>query len=170
MELSAHGLVFIAGFERYREKEYLCTDKKRTIGFGHRLYGKESYPNGVTVVKAMKLLVTDVQIKEERLHPFIKVDLNQRQYDALVSLAFNVGVGSLKVSRLIKAINRRDWITAAGQGGVVDVDSVVEMIESETHHPFIGEWDWARNKKGGPVSRGLTRRRMVEAAMFRGRP
>lgn len=73
------------------------------------------------------------------------VDLNQNQFDALVSMAYNVGVGGLLGSTLYRNICN----------GVRDVDTITSDFEM---------WD----KAGGQVLQGLLRRRKGEAAMFFG--
>jgi lysozyme len=73
----------------------------------------------------------------------VKVPLEQREFDALVSFAFNCGSGNLAKSTLLKKINAGDKDGAASE--------------------FL-KWDRA----GGKVLRGLTRRRNAERALFSG--
>ena len=67
----------------------------------------------------------------------------QAQFDALVSFAFNLGVGNLKKSTLLKKFNAGDV-----QGAALQFKS------------------W--NKAGGKVLAGLTRRREAEMKLFLG--
>jgi hypothetical protein len=73
----------------------------------------------------------------------VKVELAQCQFDALVSFAYNCGIGNLKASTLLRKVNRRDFAGAARE---------------------FGKW----NKAGGRVLPGLTRRRAAEATLFAG--
>lgn len=68
---------------------------------------------------------------------------SQHQFDALVSFAFNCGLGNLNASTLLKLHKAGEHVAAANQ---------------------FGRWD----KAGGRVLAGLTRRRAAEAAMYRG--
>ena len=73
----------------------------------------------------------------------LKIVVAQRQFDALVSLAYNIGVDALRKSTLMSCLNRRQPSTASAQFLV-----------------------W--NKSGGKVSLGLRRRRAAEQAVFDG--
>nr|WP_262983078.1 lysozyme [Chromobacterium amazonense] len=71
------------------------------------------------------------------------MQLRQNQFDALVSFSYNLGLGSLQNSTLLRLLNQGDYAGAAGQ--------------------FI-LWD----KAGGKVLPGLQRRRAAEQALFKG--
>jgi lysozyme len=72
-----------------------------------------------------------------------KVATKQHEFDALVSFAFNVGLANLAKSTLLRLHNAGDKTGAALQ---------------------FARW----NRAAGRVMRGLTRRRMAEAALYRG--
>ena len=127
-----------------------------TIGWGHAivvgkdfLRGKQNrakafalYPCGLTIPEAETLLRADVMDKCRDVDSLIKVSLNDNQYAAIVSFTFNLGVGNLKQSTLLKKLNAGDFEGAANE---------------------FRKW----NKAGGRVLAGLTRRREAEAALFR---
>jgi len=127
-----------------------------TIGWGHAivvgkdfLRGKENkakafalYPGGLTIPEAETLLRADVMDKCRDVDSLVKVSLNDNQYAAIVSFTFNLGVGNLKQSTLLKKLNAGDFEGAADE---------------------FRKW----NKAGGRVLAGLTRRREAEAALFR---
>ena len=71
----------------------------------------------------------------------VTCEIGQNQFDALVSFAFNVGIGNLKKSTLLRKLNEGDINSAALQFLV-----------------------W--NKAGGKVLAGLTRRREAEMKLF----
>ncbi len=75
------------------------------------------------------------------MHRLVTVDLDQDQFDALVSFTFNLGAGNLQSSTLLKLLNQGEYTQAADQ--------------------FL-RW----NKAGGRVLPGLTRRREAERALF----
>jgi lysozyme len=73
--------------------------------------------------------------------PLLKVDVNDNQFAALVSFAYNVGVNALKKSTLLIHTNAKKWDSAAEE--------------------FL-KW----NKAGGQVMAGLTKRREAEKRLF----
>lgn len=81
------------------------------------------------------------------------VVLTQEEFDALVSLAFNIGTSNLKSSNLVKKINENKYRT----GEVKNREVAIDEIEKE-----FPKW----NKSGGKVLTGLTTRRKDEAARF----
>lgn len=86
----------------------------------------------------------DAQLAVERM---VKVDINEFQYAALVSLVFNIGSGNFSTSTLLKRLNEGKYSTAA-------------------HH--FNDWVKARNQKTGKLEfmQGLQNRRDVEKALF----
>lgn len=120
--------------------------KVATIG-----WGTIQYPNGekvrrgdeITQERADELLAWEVGEKAEGVRRLVTVGLDDHQFSALVSFAYNLGLGNLKRSTLLKKVNRGDFDGAATE--------------------FI-RW----NRAGGKVLDGLTRRRMSEERLWRG--
>lgn len=114
-----------------------------TIGVGHT--GPEVKPGVVwTQAQADAALETDLARFARGVWNAIgEKETTQNRFDALVSFAFNVGLGNLLNSTLLRMHNKGDYAGAAGQ--------------------FI-RW----NKAAGKVLNGLTRRREAEAKMYRG--
>jgi lysozyme len=126
-----------------------------TIGWGHAiivggqfLRGAQNrarafalYPGGIIVQQAEALLRADVLDKCRDVTTLIKVPLNDNQYSAVISFAFNLGAGNLRQSTLLRKLNAGDFSGAAAE---------------------FSKW----NKAGGKVLAGLTRRRAAEAALF----
>lgn len=122
MRASEHCVERIKTFEGCRLESYKCPGGIWTIGYGHTL--------GVTEGMSITQEVADFFLLKD-LHPFeVEVNRlgtwNQHQFDALVSFAFNVGIGNLKNSTLLKKIRlgasnddiRREfmrWIYADGK-------------------------------------------------------
>lgn len=145
MKTSKAGLDLIKEFESFRSAPYLCSSGVPTIG-----YGTTVYPNGIKVKLsdqkitqqlAESFLQHHVNAIEKDVLNLVKVPLKQNQFDALVSFAYNVGLGAFQDSTLLKLLN-------AG-----DIDNASKQFE---------RW----NKAGGKVSNGLTRRRNAEKALF----
>ena len=126
-----------------------------TIGWGHAITMGNSfvrgpsnealadslYPGGITREQAEALLRTDLMDTGKDVLNIVTVDLNDNQYGALVSFAFNLGLGNLRKSTLLRALNIGDYDTAAGE---------------------FPKW----NRAGGKVMKGLTARRNAERKLF----
>ncbi|MEG0906995.1 MAG: glycoside hydrolase family protein [Cellulosilyticaceae bacterium] len=116
--LSDNGMKLLEQFEGLRLEAYLDSASIATIGFG-----SIRYPNGNKVKLGDK--ITKAQAKEYKLHDLkefestvntsVKVPLTQNQYDALVSLSYNIGSSAFKNSTLLKKLNNGDYKGAAEQ-------------------------------------------------------
>lgn len=116
--LSDNGMKLLEQFEGLRLEAYLDSANIYTIG-----YGTIKYPNGSKIKKGDK--VTKAQAKQYKLHDLkefentvntsVNVQLSQNQYDALVSLSYNIGSGAFKNSTLLKKLNDSDYKGAAEQ-------------------------------------------------------
>lgn len=144
MKPSENCYSLIKQFEGCRLKAYKDSAGVWTIG-----YGTTYYPDGnpvrsgevITQERAEFLLKWQVLEKSGSVDSLVKV-VNQNQFDALVSFAYNVGSGALKKSTLLRKllVNPND-----------------PLIEQE----FL-KW----NKAGGLELRGLTKRRQAEADLY----
>lgn len=112
-KISEAGLSLIKKFEGCRVNAYLCPAKVWTIGYGHTKTVKPGMK--ISLAEANQLLQQDVVVYEQAVVKLVKVPLNQNQFDALVSFAFNVGVGALANSTLLASLNRRNYLGAADQ-------------------------------------------------------
>ena len=100
MKASSFCIEAIKRFEGLHLKAYRCPAGKLTIGYGHT----SSIPAGViSEWQAKKLLEHDVAICEQHVTN-LRLKLNQGQFDALVDFVFNLGIGRLKSSTLLKYI------------------------------------------------------------------
>lgn len=129
----------IKSFEGLELEAYLCPADIWTIGYGHTGDVKEG--DTITKAEADDLLDKDLEKFRSGVNRCVKVPLNENQFGALVSFAYNVGIGSLQSSTLLKLLNAGDYDAAADQ---------------------FPRW----NKSGGKVLTGLTRRREAERAVF----
>lgn len=140
MRTSSAGIELIKEFESCRLKAYMPTPNDvPTIGYGHT---RNVYMGMViTQDEADAFLVNDLIPCEECIERWVDVDLEQEEFDALVSFIFNVGVGAFRNSTLLKLLNLKRYRAAADQ--------------------FL-RW----NKQAGVVLNGLTRRRRAERELF----
>ena len=93
---------------------------------------------------ANKLLEEDIAKFEKYVNVNVAVELNQNQFDALVAWTFNLGVGNLRSSTMLKKLNESDY----------------DSVPSE-----MRRW----NKAGGKTLDGLIRRRKAEGLLFEGK-
>jgi lysozyme len=103
MKTSNKGIELIKKYEGLSLECYLCPAGKWTIGYGHT---RTAYDNLIITKKqAEELLKSDLSITEAAVSVIAKkAALNQNQFDSLVSFAFNVGVGALLSSTLVRKI------------------------------------------------------------------
>ena len=146
MILDNKGYLLITKFEGLSLKPYLCSAKIQTIG-----YGNTYSPDG----KRVTLLDKEITKKEafdmfkevanrfaKRVDELVTSNLNQNQFNALVSFAYNVGTGNFASSTLLKKVNKNPN----------DMTIKDEFLR------------W--NKAGGKVINGLTNRRNEEAILY----
>lgn len=115
-----------------------------TIGYGHTsLAGPPPVHPGMRITKAQasRIYKRDLEHFAAGVEKRIKIPLNDNQFGALVSLAYNIGLGAFERSSVLRAVN-------AGQFGVVPA--------------LMNMW----RKNDGKVMRGLVRRRAIEGALF----
>ena len=118
MHVSPSGIDLICDFEGKRLMAYDDGVGVWTIGFGTTIY-----PNGIKVKKgdtcteaqAKAYMAHDLKKFELAVNSAVNVSLNQNQFDALVSLAYNIGTNAFKSSTLVKKLNARDYRGAANQ-------------------------------------------------------
>ena len=135
LSLSATALVGLAVHEGYREEAYQDIVGVWTIGFGTT---KGVQPGQkLDPVKALQRALTDSQKFEGALKECVHVPLHQHEYDAFISLAYNIGAGAFCRSTLVRKLNAGDYEGACAE---------------------ILRW----NKASGKVVRGLVVRREAE--------
>lgn len=107
MKTSQKGLDLIKKFEGFSDREYICPAGKPTIGYGHVILPNEDFPVPMTRLEGELLLKKDLESRELTLNKFLKVKISQNQFDALISLIYNIGIENFKQSTLLKFINDR---------------------------------------------------------------
>lgn len=136
---SRKGLDLIKKFEGCKLSAYLCPAGVLTIGWGRTTNVKRG--DTCTQAQADAWLVQEYDAFERKVRALIKVAVTPNQLGALVSFAYNVGVGALQSSTLLRLLNQGDYTGAAAQ---------------------FARWD----KAAGKTLAGLTRRRKAEADLF----
>jgi lysozyme len=146
MKISPEGIRLIKSFEGYHTRlpngdcaAYLCPAKVPTIGYGCT----EGVKLGMTwtEAEAENGLARELAKFENGVLRLVRVHLSQNEFDALVSFSYNVGLGALGKSTLLRKLNAGDRLGAAQQ---------------------FDAW----TKGGGKVLPGLVARRKREAALF----
>lgn len=146
MKTSQAGIDLIHSFESLRLKAYPDPGSKDgkpyTVGWGST--GSDIGPGTVlTKEKADQRFASDLSKFEQAVSLLVKVPLTQYQFDALVSFTYNLGIGSLKSSTLLKMLNEGYYSNAG-----------LQLLR------------WTKND--GVEMAGLVRRRKAELKMFKG--
>ncbi|MGB8261674.1 MAG: lysozyme [Terracidiphilus sp.] len=105
MQLSSAGMELLKKYEGFRAQSYLDAVGLPTIGYGHRLIERDTFPFGVTEAEAGRMLAADVRVAVQAVERLVRVPLTQGQFDALVDFVFNLGAGRLATSTLLKVLN-----------------------------------------------------------------
>jgi lysozyme len=144
VKLSQRGVTFIKQWESCRLSAYLDNARVWTIGWGHTGPDVKMGTNW-TQAQADSMFQKDVALYEEAVNRGVQVKLTQNQFDALVSLAYNIGVQAFTDSTLLKLLNEGSYNGAADQ---------------------FPRWD----KVHGKPLLGLQRRRFAEMTLFKEAP
>lgn len=146
MKTSAHGLSLIKAMEGFRRYPYRCPAGVPTIG-----YGSTRYANGLPIklsdppiseADAVALLAVTLRQFEDAVTNSVSRELDQNEFDALVSLCYNIGPAAFSRSTIVKLLNQ----------GVKKTDVADQFLR------------WT--KANGKVLAGLVARREAERALF----
>ena len=162
MKISDNGINMLKGFEgsvKIGDKHFIYDDKTgkpinsdknlpkgATIGYGHLIKSGEDFRSGITEKQATEILRLDISTAEQAVKDNITVPLSQNQYDALVSLAYNIGEKNFADSTVVKYINDSNY--------------------HNTKYPTLESAWKAWNKSSGMEMQGLTNRRHQEFNLF----
>jgi lysozyme len=143
------GIQLIKSFEGFSSKPYPDPGtgaEPITIGYGNTYYENKTkvtmHDSPISEERAHQLLEFEVDEKAKSVESLLKVSVNDNEFAALVSFAYNCGVANLSGSTLLKLLNAN-----ADRTAVAD--------------QFL-RWD----KAAGKVMAGLTRRRQAERSLF----
>lgn len=140
MQINQNGLNLIKAFEGCKLTSYKDGGGILTIGYGHT--GPDVLENQIiTQEQADTFLKNNILEFESGVTKLVKSSINENQFSALVSFAYNLGLGALKRSHLLERVNESKFTEAANE--------------------FL-KWD----TDGGKIVKGLTRRRRAEVKLF----
>lgn len=133
----------IKKYEGFSSKAYLCPANVWTIGYGTTRVNGKPVTSGMTCTEqqAEEYLKNDLQVFAKAVNRLVKVPLTENQFSALLSFTYNLGVGALEKSTLLKKLNEGSYWVAQSE--------------------FL---KWIR--AGGKILPGLVRRRGEEAELF----
>ena len=144
VQITAEGLDLIKRYEGFRSTAYRDAVGVWTIGFGHTsMAGEPHVKPGLTISRetATEILARDVNLFAQGVRQALTVQISDQQFSALVSFAYNVGLGNFRKSSVLTAVNRNDLAAVPRR---------------------LSLW----TKAGGRVLPGLVKRRAAEAALF----
>jgi len=145
MQINQDTLDLIKEFEGFRAKAYKCPAGVWTIGYGTTAaanVGIDPVPGMViTEDEAEAYLEATLEKFGFQIQPYITAPINNNEYGAFISLAYNIGPGAFKKSSALRKFNEGDKAGAA---------------------KALLLW----NKAGGKVLKGLVRRREAEKKLF----
>ncbi|UJP67095.1 lysozyme [Mongoliitalea daihaiensis] len=145
MRTNNAGIQLLHHFENCRLTAYLCPARVWTIGWGNTRY-EDGTPvrqgDTITQQRADQLFSNILRTFEQGVARLVRAQLNSNQFSALVSFAYNVGLGGFQRSQLLKRVNANPSDPAIRQ-------------------KFL---NWT--KAGGIRSNGLIRRRNAEADLY----
>lgn len=146
MKLNTAGYRLICRFEGFSAKPYLDSIKVPTIGYGNTYYpnGKKVtlLDNPITELEAFEMFKTIADKFAAKVSKLVTAPLDQNQFNALVSLCYNIGPANFEKSTLLRKVNFNHF----------DPSIRAEFLK------------W--NKAGGQVLKGLTIRRTAEADIY----
>jgi lysozyme len=143
--INQNGLDLVKRFEGLYTDAYICPAGVPTIGYGHT--GNVELGQSITPQEAEDILQKDMQKFSVAVENTIKVELNDNQFSALVSFAFNCGASSLRVSTLCRKLNTGNY----------------DCVPSELSR-WVKATDPTTGKKRSLA--GLVKRRAAEGELF----
>lgn len=143
--INQNGLDLVKHFEGLYTDAYMCPAGVPTIGYGHT--ANVELGQSITPQEAENILQDDMKKFAVAVESTILVSLNDNQFAALVSFAFNCGIGNLRASTLCRKLNLGDY----------------DSVPSE-----LGRWVKATDPNTGKKRSlaGLVKRRSAEGMLF----
>jgi len=145
MKINTLGLDLIKSFEKFIPTPYLDAVNVPTIGYGSTFYEDGTkvtlLDTPITEDRAIEIMLFELDKISKFISKVVKVPLTDNQFAALSSFTYNLGVGNLQSSTLLRLLNL---------GRYTDVS-----------YQFT-RW----NKAGGKILKGLVRRRAAEVALW----
>lgn len=146
LAINDRGLDVIRRSEGLRLQSYYLAGQW-LVGYGHAATAKKDMT--ITVDHADMLLLSDIRRAEEGVRRLAEVPLNENEFSALVSLAYNMGVGAFQRTAVLRRLNAGDRDGAA--------EAFRHLVTAEIGGERV-------------VLEALKRRRAAERALFLTRP
>jgi GH24 family phage-related lysozyme (muramidase) len=109
--ISPEGIALIKRWEGCKLEAYRCAAGRWTIGYGHT---KTAFAGmKISQDEAEKLLLVDLAECERHVNGMVTVPITQGQYDALVSMAFNMGPSVVRSSPMVRELEKGNVANAA---------------------------------------------------------
>lgn len=142
------GIAELGDYEGLMLQPYLCTSNVKTVGFGSTISDIPDLPNWawdktITVAEAVQYYLKGIKKYEDAVNKALMVAVTQEQFDALVSITYNIGIGGMQKSTFMRLINQN-----------ASVDQIVAAMKKF-------------NMGGGKVVQGLINRRNKEGKLFK---
>ena len=149
MKTSDKGIEQIKSFEGFRAMPYQDIVGKWTVGYGHLMVAGDGCVEGspITMGQATELLRKDLHTAEEAVNA-CGVELEQNEFDALVSFVYNLGVGAFQRSTLLKLLKSGNKLAASGEfpkwsmAGGKEVPGILKRRHAEQdcflHSTYVG--------------------------------
>lgn len=130
MKTSKKGVELIKRYEGFESRPYLDAVGIPTIGFGATHYGNgikvRMSDKSITEKEGTDLLIRMLESYENSVKMLVTREINQNQFDALVSFTYNLGAANLGKSTLLKKVNTNPcdlsiadefmkWVNAGGK-------------------------------------------------------
>ena len=109
--ISEDGLELIKAYEGFRPVETVLVSGQKVIGYGHPYIRGEAAL--LTQKKAEEILKSDIEPIEKIINHIVFAPISQNQFDALVSLAFNIGIDDFADSSVLHYLNNGQPLAAA---------------------------------------------------------
>lgn len=189
MRVSPEGLKLIQSTETFEPKPYYCSAHVSTVGWGHalttptgqiidydvfgrakadeltkaamlRMFGKQS----ISVAEADALLDEDLNRYEGEVNRIVDAKTHQCEFDAMVSMCFNIGTGGFRSSAVAR-------LHAAGVRKIGDISlSALAQASKNKAAPTTMPIAFVRwSNSNGAWTKGLFRRRIAELLVYGGR-
>jgi len=107
--------------EGYRNEVYVCSEGKRTIGYGHLIRANENFKDGVKYPKEQLEELFDEDFERSKQHALFLIesageDLEQDSIEVIIEMVYQLGKsGVARFKKMLEALSRNDYQEAARQ-------------------------------------------------------
>lgn len=188
MQISSQGLKLIQSTEKFEAEPYYCSAHVSTVGWGHalttatgqiidydvfgearadqltreamgRMFGKQH----ITVAEADELLTHDLRTYTNEVNRIADARTHQCEFDAMVSMCFNIGVGNFRSSSVARL-----HVQGARKVGDISMSRLAQQSRAKAS-PTTIQIAFARFAiANGRWTLGLYRRRLAELMVYGG--